>query len=134
MDICIISVLKPPRANGRNIVGQQFPTLSDVTCCVRQLHTLLHVVGVVAQSLEPVKLLATCKRTEQLPTMLGPFARGFSFKVRELNYLSQCVDTTHRVTVVSSLPTLVFVKVVPAISCFTILFILHVCSCIKRKV
>ena len=33
-----------PRANGRNIVGQQLPTLLDVTCCVR-LHTLLHVVG-----------------------------------------------------------------------------------------
>ena len=35
-----------PRANGRNIVGQQLPTLSDVTCCVR-LHTLLHVVAKV---------------------------------------------------------------------------------------
>ena len=33
-----------PRANGRNIVGQQLPTLLDVTCCVR-LYTLLHVVG-----------------------------------------------------------------------------------------
>ena len=33
-----------PRANGRNIVGQQLPTLLDVTCCVR-LHTVLHVVG-----------------------------------------------------------------------------------------
>ena len=33
-----------PRANGRNIVGQQLPALLDVTCCVR-LHTLLHVVG-----------------------------------------------------------------------------------------
>ena len=32
------------RANGRNIVDQQLPTLLDVTCCVR-LHTLLHVVG-----------------------------------------------------------------------------------------
>ena len=33
-----------PRANGRNIVGQQLSTLFDVTCCVR-LHTLLHVVA-----------------------------------------------------------------------------------------
>ena len=33
-----------PRANGRNIFGQQLPTLLDVTCCVR-LYTLLHVVG-----------------------------------------------------------------------------------------
>ena len=27
-----------PRANGRNIVGQQLPALLDATCCVR-LHT-----------------------------------------------------------------------------------------------
>ena len=32
-----------PRVNGRNIVGQQLPTLVDVTCCVR-FHTVLHVV------------------------------------------------------------------------------------------
>ena len=51
--------LVKPRANGRNIVGQQLPTLLDVTCCVR-LHTLLHVV---AQSLKPVKLFS-----QQLPT------------------------------------------------------------------
>ena len=49
-----------PRANGRNIVGQQLPTLLDVTCCVR-LHTLLHV----AQSLKPVKLFR-----QQLTTFL----------------------------------------------------------------
>ena len=29
-----------PSANGRNIVGQQLPTLLDATCCFR-LHTLL---------------------------------------------------------------------------------------------
>ena len=50
-----------PSANGRNIVGQQLPTLLDVTCCVR-FHTLLHVV---AQSLKPVKLFS-----QQLPTFL----------------------------------------------------------------
>ena len=50
-----------PRANGRNIVGQQLPTLLDVTCYVR-LHTLLDVV---AQSLKPVKLFS-----QQLPTFL----------------------------------------------------------------
>ena len=51
-----------PVRDGRNVVGQQLPTL-DVTCCVR-LHTLLHVVacgcvllGVVERSLKPVKLL-----------------------------------------------------------------------------
>ena len=52
-----------PRANGRNIVGNHFSTLSDVTffnpavctpCCM--------LLGVFAQSLNPVKLLATCKR------------------------------------------------------------------------
>ena len=33
-----------PRANGRNTVGQQLPTLLNVTCWVPK-HTLLHVVG-----------------------------------------------------------------------------------------
>ena len=50
-----------PRENGRNIVGQQLPTLLDVTFCVR-LHTLLRVV---AQSLKQVKLFS-----QQLPTFL----------------------------------------------------------------
>ena len=48
-------------------------TLLDVTFCVR-LHTLLHVVKccwVVAQNFKPVRRLTTCKRTQQLPTMLG---------------------------------------------------------------
>ena len=45
--------------------------LLDVICCVR-LHTLLHVVGNCwAKSWKPVKLLATCKRTQQLPTLLA---------------------------------------------------------------
>ena len=50
-----------PRANGRNIVGQQLPILLDVTCYVR-LHTLLRVV---AQSLKAVKLFS-----QQLSTFL----------------------------------------------------------------
>ena len=65
-----------PRANGRSIVGQQLPTWLDVAPCVR-LHTPLHVVvrrcgflGAVAQSSKPVKRLTTCKRTQQLPTLL----------------------------------------------------------------
>ena len=68
-----------------NVVGQQLPTLMDVTCCALlhpsppRPHSLLHVLcvslGVVAQSLKPVKLLATRKRTQQLP-MLRTFARG----------------------------------------------------------
>ena len=50
-----------PRANGRTFVGQQLPTLLNVTCCVR-LPTLLHVV---AQSLKLVKLFS-----QQLPKFL----------------------------------------------------------------
>ena len=42
-------------------------------------HPLLHVfwvsLGVVAQGLKPIKLLATRKRMQQLPTMFRPFAR-----------------------------------------------------------
>ena len=38
-------ILKP-RANVCNIVGQQLPTLSNVTCCVHW-HTLLHVVAML---------------------------------------------------------------------------------------
>ena len=34
-ELCVVK----PHANGRNIVGQQLPTLLDVTCCVR-LHTV----------------------------------------------------------------------------------------------
>ena len=59
-----------PLANGRNIVGQQLPTLLDVTCCVR-LYTCCMLLRVVAQSLKLVKLLATHKLTQQLQTMLG---------------------------------------------------------------
>ena len=40
MSFISITVLQVKhRANGRNIVGQQLPTLLDVTCCVR-LHTI----------------------------------------------------------------------------------------------
>ena len=51
-------------------------------CCM-----LLHVLGVVAQSLKPVKLSrASCKQKQQLPTSLGqqfwellcPFAHSFT--------------------------------------------------------
>ena len=64
-------------------------TLLDVTCCVR-LHTLLFacccvLLGVVAKSLKQAKLLAMCKGTQHLLTLLGelcwellsPFARTF---------------------------------------------------------
>ena len=49
-----LAVTVKPRTNECNTVGQQLPTLLDVTCCV-PLHTLLHVV---AQSLKLVKLWA----------------------------------------------------------------------------
>ena len=51
-------------------------TLLDVICCVH-LHTLLHVVGnSVAQSLKPVKLLATCKQRETTLNIVGPTKLG----------------------------------------------------------
>ena len=37
------SLILKPRANVRNIVGEQLPTLLDVTCHVRLIN-LLHVV------------------------------------------------------------------------------------------
>ena len=52
------------RANGRNMVEQQLPTLLDVTCCVR-LHILLHVVGCCCTKFETVKLFS-----QQLLTFL----------------------------------------------------------------
>ena len=38
------SLILKPRANGPNIVGEQLPTLLDVTCYVR-FNNLLHVVA-----------------------------------------------------------------------------------------
>ena len=35
LSITNVSVKVKPRANGRNIFGQQLPTLLDATCCVR---------------------------------------------------------------------------------------------------
>ena len=64
-----------PGANGHNIVGQQLPTLLEVTCCIH-LNTLLHAVGSCVQSLTLVKFLVTWKRIQQLPTILLPFALG----------------------------------------------------------
>ena len=74
-----LCTLIPMKTGSTLLANNSVPTVLDVTCCVR-LRTLLHDVvcfGVVAQSLKPIKLLATCKRTQQLPTMLRPFAWGF---------------------------------------------------------
>ena len=59
-------------ANGRNIVVCYMLCLfaHPVACCWMLL-------GAVAQSLKPVKLLAPCKRTQQLPALRCPFARSF---------------------------------------------------------
>ena len=50
------------RANGRRIVGQQLPTLLDVTCCVR-LHTPLHVVACCWEMLRKVWNLSNFEPT-----------------------------------------------------------------------
>ena len=73
------------RANGRNIVDQQLPTLLDVTCCLR-LHTLLHFVGcccvmllgkLFSQQL-PTFLLFRDRRQQQQQQRLGvPFTPKF---------------------------------------------------------
>ena len=71
--------------NGRNIAGCYMvrPFAHPVSCCCMLL-------GVAAESLKPVKLLATCKRTQQLPTMLRPFARGLSRKSGENSPYTAC--------------------------------------------
>ena len=76
--------VKPP-GNGRNIAGCYMvrPFAHPVSCCCMLL-------GVAAESLKPVKLLATCKRTQQLPTMLRPFARGLSRKSGENSPHTAC--------------------------------------------
>ena len=48
-----------------------WPTTPNIVKCY-----MLCPLHVVVQSLKLVKLLATCKRTEQLPTMLHLFAPG----------------------------------------------------------
>ena len=61
-----------PGANGRNIVGFLYVTSFCTPSCM-----MFVLVGVAVQSLRPVKLLATWKWTQQLPTMLRLFASGF---------------------------------------------------------
>ena len=71
-----------PRSNGRNIVGQQLPTLLDVTCCVR-LHTLLHVVGCCCAKFETGETFQPTTPNiffvpwspKRSATMLDPFAQ-----------------------------------------------------------
>ena len=73
-----------PRTNGRNIVGQQLPTLLDVACCVR-LHILLHVVGCcwakfeTSQTFQPTtpNISFVPWSPKRSATMLNPFAQLF---------------------------------------------------------
>ena len=73
------------RANGRNVVCQQLPTLLDVTCCVG-LYTLLHVVACCWKVLRKAwnrsnfKLRANGRSIvgSCWQTMLCPFARGLT--------------------------------------------------------
>ena len=75
------------RANGRNIVDQQLPTLLDVICCVR-LHTLLHVVGCccakfeTGQTFRPVQTDATllAYNSRHCWELLRPFARSLTLE------------------------------------------------------
>ena len=76
-----------PRANGRNIVGQQLLTLLDVTCCVR-LYTLLQVIILrvvgsccatfeTGQTFSPVQTNAAflANNSQHFRELLRPFAR-----------------------------------------------------------
>ena len=74
-----------PHTNERNIVGQQLPTSLDATLCCVRLHILLHVV---AQSLKPVKLLGTCKRTQQLPQVADSQTDLHTFNWQKLTAFS----------------------------------------------
>ena len=82
-----LSSLKP-RANGRNIVGQELPILLDVTCCVR-LHTLLHVVGSCC-----IRLHTTANTDATTPNIVGP------------TMLSCCVRVQNKAERLLSLPLL----------------------------
>ena len=80
-----IFVCYKPGANGRNIVGQQLPTLFDVICCVH-LHTLLHVVACCCAKLETRETFSYMQTDATTPnnvgscwpTMLRLFAPGYT--------------------------------------------------------
>ena len=67
--------------------GQTNATLLDVTCCVRNCKPFCVLLRVVAQSLNPVKPLATCKRTQKLPTMSGVVGQQFCVRLHEALHL-----------------------------------------------
>ena len=66
-----------PCENGRNIVGQQLPTLLDVTCCVH-LYTLLRVVGSCGAKFETSQTFSYVQTDTTTPNeLLCPFAGSF---------------------------------------------------------
>ena len=82
------------RANGRRIVGQQFPTLLDVTCCVR-LHTPLHVVACCWELLRKVWNLSNFWPTNS-NTSFVPWSPKPSAKMLDPFCSSSClVGATH---------------------------------------
>ena len=82
LDFTVMSL--KPRANGRNIVGQQLPTLLDSIPCVR-LHTVLHDVGSCCAKFETGQTFSYVQTDVTTPnsvgicwsTMLRPFAPDF---------------------------------------------------------
>ena len=62
--------MSKPGANGRNIVGQQLPTLFDVICCVH-LHTLLHVVACRCAKLETRETFSYMQTDATTPNNVG---------------------------------------------------------------
>ena len=77
-----------PDANGRNIVGQQLPTLFDVARCIR-LHTLFMLLRVevsccakfeTGQTFSYMQTDVTTPVGSCWPTMLRPFAPGFRLR------------------------------------------------------
>ena len=90
-----------PHANGRNIVGQQLPTLLDVTCCVR-LHTLLHVgeccwellfeSGQTFEAITP-NISFVPWSPKRSATMLDSFAELFPFSTPVLTLLTLHVSS-----------------------------------------
>ena len=74
-----------PRANRRDIVGQQLPTLLDVTCCVC-LHTLLHVVGRFCAKFETGQKLSCMKTDATTYNIVGPLSRERYLKGREIHF------------------------------------------------
>ena len=69
LSITNVSVKVKPRANGRNIFGQQLPTLLDATCCVRCM--LLLVVGSCCAKFEIAQTFRQVETDTTNPNIVG---------------------------------------------------------------